>query len=111
MIKELGKISHVHFGFHPDRPFLFGLELSFSGSGWGVETAGAYMINMSEDCKAWKDNPAERQRCVTENLDKIREIMKKANIKNIASLKGIPVEVTFNDDFRFESFRVLEEVL
>ena len=108
MEKMLGKISNAHFGFEADRPFLFGLELSFMGDGWGT-ISPAYMVNMGENCK-WS-SPLERQRVVTENMDKIREIMKKAKITDIKDLKGIPVEVTFNDNGYFESFRVLEEVL
>lgn len=107
--RKLGKISHVHFGFDVDYPFLFGLELTFTGKGWGVGSAGAYMINMGKDCK-W-GSPADRDKAVTENIDRIREIMEKANVNNVADLEGIPVEVTFNDNDVFDTFRILEEVL
>ncbi len=109
MRKELGKISHVQFGSDADYPFLFGLQLTFTGSGWGCRSGAMYMINMERNCK-W-DHEAERNKAITDNLEAIREIMKKAKVEDISCLKGIPVEVTFNDGDCFHSFRVLEEVL
>ena len=49
--KELGKISKAEFGMISDMPHLTGLQLHFSGKGFGIGDGGKHTVNMSEHCK------------------------------------------------------------
>lgn len=106
--KLLGKISDVRFGFIPDYPFLFGLDLTFRLSdGSGIGTGGKYTVNISEVCK-WSEE--ERNAALIDMINQIIKIMKDAKITNISDLKNKPVEVTI-DRNTFKDFRILTEVL
>ena len=106
--KILGKISSVRFGFIPDMPFLFGLDLMFKlGDGSGIGTGGAYTVNVSKECK-WTTK--ERETGITEMVDKVGQILHDAKVSNVYSLKDIPVEVTIEGN-TFRDFRILTEVL
>ena len=106
--KLLGKISDVRFGFIPDYPFLFGLDLTFklSDSSY-IGTGGQYTVNISEACK-WSEE--ERNAALIDMINQIIKVMKDAEITNISDLKNKPVEVTINQNI-FQDFRILTEVL
>jgi len=103
--KELGKIESVEFGRHPDRPFLFGLQLTFKMEGAGVQ--GFYTVNLSEDCK-WEI--ADRSLTIVEMVEFVDSTLENAKVNHVSELKNIPVEITFNGNC-FKSFRILTEVL
>lgn len=103
--KELGKISAVSFGRNSDRPFLFGLELTFSGKGWGTFTM--LNANMSDTCK-WSED--ERNAAFFEICKRINKLLEDANVDSVDELVGIPVEVTFENK-TLSDFRILTEVL
>ena len=106
--KILGKISSVQFGFIPDMPFLFGLDLTFSlGDGSGIGTGGKYTVNISEECR-WSTR--EREEGITEMVDEIAQILRDAKVSNVTQLKNVPVEVTIEGS-TFKDFRILSEVL
>lgn len=106
--KLLGKISNVRFGFIPDYPFLFGLDLTFKLSdNSGIGTGGKYTVNISETCK-WSEE--ERNAALIDMINQIIKIMKDAKITNISDLKNKPVEVTIDRNI-FKDFRILTEVL
>lgn len=106
--KLLGKISDVRFGFIPDYPFLFGLDLTFklSDSGY-IGTGEQYTVNISEACK-WSEE--ERNAALIDMINQVIKVMKNAEITNISDLKNKPVEVTINQNI-FQDFRILTEVL
>lgn len=105
MEKELGKISAVSFGRNSDRPFMFGLELNFSGKGWGTfTTIGA---NMSDDCK-WDED--ERNAAFFDVCKRINKLLEDASVNSVHELVGIPVEVTF-ENHTLRDYRILTEVL
>ena len=105
MQKELGKISAVSFGRNSDRPFLFGLELTFGGKDWGTFTMiGA---NMSDTCK-WGE--VERNEAFFDVCKKINKLLEDANVNSVDELVGIPVEVTFENN-TLSDYRILTEVL
>lgn len=106
--KLLGKISDVRFGFIPDYPFLFGLDLTFklSDSSY-IGTGGQYTVNISETCK-WLEE--ERNAALIDMINQVIKVMKDAEITNISDLKNKPVEVTINQNI-FQDFRILTEVL
>ena len=106
--KILGKISSVQFGFIPDMPFLFGLDLTFKlGDGSAIGTGGAYTVNISKEC-IWADE--ERRKGITEMIDKVGQILHDAQVSNVYNLKNVPVEVTIEGN-TFRDFRILTEVL
>ena len=106
--KLLGKISDVRFGFIPDYPSLFGLDLTFKLSdSSGIGTGGKYTVNISEACK-WSEE--EKNAALIDMINQVIKIMKDAKITNISDLKNKPVEVTIDRNI-FKDFRILTEVL
>ena len=105
MIKTcLGKITEAEFGLVRDYPFMMGLKLQFKfdeqcvvGSGW------TYTVNM---------NPGsdDRKTKLEERADGLYQLLKTAKCQNVSDLKGMPVELTL-DDNTFKSVRILTEVL
>jgi len=103
--KELGKIESVKFGRNPDRPFLFGLQLTFKMEGAGVQNH--YTVNLSENCK-WET--ADRSLTIVEMVEFVDSLLENAKVNYVSELKNVPVEITFNGNC-FKSFRILTEVL
>lgn len=112
MKKELGKISRVHFGHGGYQDAQIGLFLTLEGTGWGVQTqfSGGWsmMIKHSPGCK-WTEEG--RVKNCGEMVLRISELLIKAKVDDVAELVGVPVEATFDDSRKLESFRILEEVL
>lgn len=104
--KILGKIASVEFGLDSDRPYLYGLKLSFSAPGFGVESGGCYMVNIGSN--------GENCNCVSEVLscqaEYISMLLKDAKCKYVSELKNKPVEIKIVDKI-FKGFRILTEVL
>lgn len=105
---KLAKIESAKFGYFQDREFLFGLILGFSGQGWSVGCGGRYTISMSKDCK-WKSQE-ERKEWMEKTMQFTYDIIQQAGVDSVEKLKGIPVEVTLENN-AFKSFRILTEVL
>lgn len=105
MQKELGKISAVSFGRNTDRPFMFGLELTLSGKGWGTFTT--ISANMSNTCK-WSEE--ERDAAFFEVCRKIYKLLEDANVNSVYELVGKPVEAIF-ENHTLRDYRILTEVL
>ena len=106
--KILGKITKAEYGMVGDYPFLFGLQLYFNlGDGTSIGCGSRYTINIGEACK-WTTE--ERQRGITESVDKVHKILKDAKVNYVSELKGVPVEVEIEKN-TFKSFRILTEVL
>ncbi len=105
--KLLGKIDNAEFGLFPDRPFMYGLMLSFSLSGVGVLDGGKYTVNISPECR-WEES--ERQEAFTKQAEHLRGILRNAKCNYVSELKNKPVEVTIVNG-TFKDFRILTEVL
>lgn len=100
--KLLGKIQSAHIGFHPDRPYWYGLFITFSlDGGTSVISCDTIIANVNR-----MDEPVEVQK----QERKVTEILKDAKVNYVDELINIPVEVTIENQF-FKSFRVLTEVL
>lgn len=106
--RYLGKIDFAEFGTYKDRPFLIGLQLGFVMTGSGVMDGGRYTVNISEECK-W-NSETERHKAITEKIEFVDEMLKKAKINYVSELKNKPVEITIENGM-FKEFRILEEVL
>lgn len=102
----LGKIVSAEFGLDPDRPYLYGLQLSFSAPGFGVESGSRYMVDISSNRKDGE--------CALEALsyqaEDINRLLKDAKCKYVSELKNKPVEIRIVDKV-FKDFRILTEVL
>lgn len=108
MRKVLGKISSAEFGFYPDRPFLFGLQLGFTMSSSRVEDGGRYTVNISPECRWEKQERADAiERYI---IDRVEKILKDAKVNFVSELIGKPVEIEL-DGSCFKDFRILTEVL
>lgn len=106
--KILGKIISVEYGMVNDYPFLFGLQLHFKLSdGMNIGSGCKYTINIGEACK-WTIE--ERQRAITESIDKVYQILKDAKVCHVSQLMSKPVEVEVEKN-TFKDFRILTEVL
>lgn len=106
--KFLGKIESVKFGRNSDRPFLFGLDLTFSfgGSGCGAN----YSVNMTKPNQYTHFTQEEQDKHLVETMTFIWELLKTAKVNDISQLKNIPVEVEIKGNM-FKDFRILTEVL
>lgn len=108
MRKVLGKIDSAGFGFYPDRPFLFGLQLCFSMSSSGVDDGGRYTVNISPECR-WEKQ--ERTDAIEEYIvERVEKILKDAKVNFVSELIGKPVEIELEGSC-FKDFRILTEVL
>lgn len=106
--KILGKIISAEYGMVDDYPFLFGLQLYFKlGDGTNIGCGCRYTINIGEACR-WTIE--ERQRAITESIDKVHQILKDAKVCHVSQLMGKPVEVEVEKN-TFKDFRILTEVL
>jgi len=110
--KKIGKITNVKFGRGGYQDAMMGISVSlgsdkdswsvgdFKGT-WGVDT------EVSEYAK-WTEE--DRQKHFGEVMTFVNELLLKAKKYNVADLKGVPVEVTFEGN-TLKSWRILEEVL
>ena len=104
----LGKIISAEYGMVDDYPFLVGLQLYFKlGDGTNLGCGYRYPINIGEACR-WTIE--ERQRAITESIDKVHQILKDAKVCHVSQLMGKPVEVEVEKN-TFKDFRILTEVL
>lgn len=111
VIKELGKISNISFGLGGYKDCCIGLHITFEGKGWGVstdkDTWDKNLVSWSDSCK-WTEQ--ERLDQYAEIVCYISDLLYKAKKTDVNQLKGVPVEVTFENSI-IKSWRILEEVL
>lgn len=106
-MKRLGKIMEVEFGRVNDRPFFFGIKLSFGGAGWGISDT-THFVNMYEGAK-WK-NKNEKRKAMETIMNYVYYLLEEADVDNVSDLLGKPVEVEIENN-SFKDFRILKEVL
>ena len=108
MRKELGKITRFDVGMGGYDDAMFGLSVTFSFQGSGVQDfIGTWAHKPDERCKWTLKEQGDYWADMCRN---IIELLKKAKVKTTTEMVGIPVEVTF-DGNRLSSWRILEEVL
>ena len=104
----LGKICHVSFGQGGYQDAQFGLSLAFDckscGTNWFM---GHWDMEPSQYAK-WTEE--DRDAYFAKLVNFMRDIFKKAKVKEVNELVGIPVEVTFVNS-TLKDWRILEEVL
>ena len=112
MEKQLGKITNVRFGRGGYQDVQFGLSLTFEGKSWGcgtIITGGWAYGHLSPD-KHTKWTEEDRTKSMAEMCQKIDKVLGDAGVDDVAKLKNMPVEVTF-DGNTMKDWRILKEVL
>ena len=111
MEKKLGRIENVKFGIGGYQNAMIGLHITLGNNGWGVQDSrsawDAENIKYSKNSK-WTE--ADRDKKYAEIVRYLSKLLKDAKVNNIDKLKGIPVEVTFEDNM-LKEWRILTEVL
>ena len=108
--KVLMKIECIEFGYGGYQDAMFGLSISLSGSGSGVgDFKGTWGIDTEcgGSCK-WTEK--DRDKHFSDTVRFLNKILIDAKKKTLSQLKGIPVEVEFENN-TLKSWRILTEVL
>ena len=108
---QLGKISYVSFGIGGYQDAQLGIHFSFDMKGSGVGDSRSYwdseIISHTENCK-WTEQ--DRTESYAEIMRFVSKLLNQAKVKSVDQLKGIPVEITF-DNRMLKSWRILKEVI
>lgn len=109
MRTELGKITHVSCGFGGYDDAQIGIGFVLEGEDFNISTPfyGAWGHGPGTSAN-WTEE--DRIKSLGETFIKIRDWLRAAKVKDISSLKGIPVECIF-DGNRLKEWRILTEVL
>lgn len=111
MDKKLGKIESVSFGYGGYNEAKFGLNLTFSGEGWGVTcfigNAWGIDLECTQNCQ-WTEE--DRDKSFADMCREVNQVMLDAKVYSVDKLLNKPVEVTFEDNL-LKEWRILKEVL
>ena len=111
--KELGKIRSVKFGSGGYQNAMIGFSFDLGGNNWGVSdfwgTWETKEVSATGNMAQEKLND-QRIRFLGESCMRISALLGFAKVDSLDRLKGIAIEVTFEDG-RLESWRILKEVL
>lgn len=109
MSKLIGKIQEVSFGFGGYQDAMIGLSVTLgSESGcWGVCDFEGWWASRTEHCK-WTTEDWKNRNHQTVLL--VSKLLSDAKVSNVNKLKGIPVEVEFENN-AIKSWRILTEVI
>lgn len=108
--KYLGKIINVEFGQDSDRPFMFGLQLTFGFEGGGVTDGGQYTFNLNNEPWLKSGKYKDKWIYIEDQMIFIDKILTDAKVNYVSQLKGKPIEVIIENQI-FKDFRILTEVL
>lgn len=106
--KKLGKIARAEYGFGGYQDAQFGLSVTLTSGSWGVGDFWGMWGMEPDSHNKW--TKADQIKAHGEAADRICKLLKEANVQSVSDLKGIPVEVTF-DDTILTGWRVLTEVI
>lgn len=106
--KHLGKISNIKFGIGGYQDSQFGVSIQFNFSEYYISMfKGYWTADPNRHCKWTKQDQATG---FADTMFFLRDLMVKAKVNDFNQLKGIPVEITLNNQ-SYHSFRILTEVL
>jgi len=108
MRKELGKITRFDIGMGGYDDAMFGLSITFSFQGSGVQDFIGTWAHKPDEHHKW--TLEEQTRIWGDMCRKVIEFMKQAKVNTTSDMVGIPVEVTISNN-TLSSWRILEEVL
>ncbi len=112
MEAKLGKIESVSFGIGGYKDACIGLmvTLSFGDSPGVCDSKTAWDANIIQHSKHCKWTEEDRNKSYAEIVRYVSDLLSAAKVKDVASLKGKPVQAMF-DGNKLESWRILKEVL
>ena len=108
---EFGKIESINLGRGGYHESMFGVSVTLSGKGWGVcDFKGEWDFDIKVGPRTqWTEKG--RMNAMAEMVKWISGLMRAAKKDKLAAMKGVPVEVTFDDNRTLKSWRILTEVL
>lgn len=106
--KEIGKIKSISFGYGGYQGAMLGFHFELGGESWGVSDFQGMWTTSSEGAK-WTER--DRTMKFGESVRFVWELMEKAKKKDFLDLQDVPVEITFDDNNRMTSWRILTEVI
>lgn len=107
---KLGKIQKVSFGLGGYQDTMLGISLMLGASTWSTHYHKGFWgpdITVTERTQ-WTED--DRTAEFAELVHYVGELLSNANVKCVADLKNIPIEVTFEKNV-LKSWRILEEVI
>lgn len=111
MEKELGKITNAYFGIGGYQDAQLGLHLVFQGGCVGCSTNHCtWDYNIIENTETSNWGEEDRSQRVVEIVRKVSNLLHQAKVKKVSDLKGIPVEMIFENQ-SLKDYRILTEVL
>ena len=111
MDKELGKITHVEFGLGGYQDCMIGIHFAFGGKGWGVSfTKSMWDPNKIEHSDNHRWTEEDRDKTFAEIKRYISDILHQSKVGSVSELKGIPVEIEFENG-AIKDWRILTEVI
>lgn len=109
METKIGKIKNITFGFGGYQEAMLGLsiELGSDQGSWGAHDFKGWWAIRSEHCK-WTEEDWKKTN--HETFLFMGKLLTEAKKTNLEKLKGVPVEVIFENS-TLKSWRILTEVL
>lgn len=108
MNKELGKIERFEIGLGGYDGAMFGMSVTLSGKGWGVQDFDGTWSHKPDEHHKWTEQ--DQIEHWGKMCRRVVDLMRQAKVQTAQELVGIPVEVTF-ENLKLHSWRILEEVL
>lgn len=106
--KQLGKIQGISVGFGGYDDAMFGVSVSLGSGCWGInDFRGTWGHDPDKRAKWTKE---DQIRYFGETMKWLHDLMKAAEVNNVSELKGVPVEITTENN-RLKSWRILTEVI
>ena len=109
MRTELGKITTAYIGMGGYQEVQFGVWYVFGGAGWGVSSGDGVWSHDPIDGTKWTKDVREQR--LGQLMMEVCAVLRKAKKTRVDYLVGLPVEVTFEENNRLSSWRLLTEVL
>jgi hypothetical protein len=107
---KLGQIQSVKFGRGGYQDVMLGVSVTLGGKGWGVcDFKGDWDFDTTVNERT-KWTELERRSHLAEMLFWLSGIMREAKVETVDKLKGVPVEIVFENN-TLKSWRILSEVL
>lgn len=107
---ELGKITGIKIGRGGYQDCMFGVSVSLGGNGWGcADFRGTWDFDVSSTGAEWTET--DRERTIAATIRWLSDLMLSAKVDDATKLKGIPIEATFSNGNKLESWRILTEVI
>ena len=106
--RKLGKIQFIKFGHGGYDGAQIGISFTLGGDGWGTADFWGHWAGQRSENHKWTD--MSRWADLGRVIMRIDNLLNEAKVNSIIELKGIPIEVIFQNN-HLKSWRVLTEVV